>query len=84
MTINELLDEFRHQCALERRWMDIQGEQRPFELQQYLWWDWYYYDQWNWRSMAKKEATIVWPAAREKLVKTRKAPASLSAQTNSR
>ena len=66
MTPEKLLAMFQAQYSLERRWADILLEQRPFERQQYQWWDWYYYDQWNWRSMTKEQATIVWPTIREK------------------
>ena len=49
--MEKALEEFRKQYELERQWLDVQVELRPFELQQYQWWDWYYYDQFNWRSI---------------------------------
>lgn len=48
---HEALAEFCRQYALERQWLDIKAEARPFERQEYLWWDWYYFDQFNWRSI---------------------------------
>lgn len=66
MTPQQHLDEFQRQYALSRRWTEIQQEAYPFKKNEYQWWDWYYYVQWNWRSMTKAEATIVYPEVKEK------------------
>jgi hypothetical protein len=47
----EALAEFSRQYALERQWLEIKSEARPFDLQQYQWWDWYYFDAFNWLSI---------------------------------
>jgi len=60
------LEEFRRQYALERQWLGIQNDALPFERQQAQWWDWYYWIQWNWRSMTKDEAKLVYPEIKEK------------------
>lgn len=64
--VERLLEEFRRQYGLEQQWSDIKAESRPFELQEYQWWDWYYYDQFNWRSMTPEAAKLVYPEIKEK------------------
>lgn len=52
----ERLAEFERTYALERRWADEQLELLPFQRQEAAWWNWYYWSQFDWRSMTKEEA----------------------------
>jgi len=61
-SIEEKLAEFREQYRrereLERLW---NAASRPVQALFYYFEMEYYFIRWNWRSMTKEEATIVWP-----------------------
>jgi hypothetical protein len=64
---DDVLEKFQAAYALERQLIErTLEEMRPFEKQEYQWWDWYYYDQFNWRSMTKEEAKSLVSEPKEK------------------
>jgi hypothetical protein len=64
---DDALERFWATYALERQLLERTAEEmQPFEKQEYQWWDWYYYDQFNWRSMTKEEAKMLIPEPKDK------------------
>jgi hypothetical protein len=64
---DDALAKFQAAYALERQLIDRTAEEMlVFERHEYQWWDWYYYDQFNWRSMTKAEAKSMVTEPKEK------------------
>jgi hypothetical protein len=62
-----VLKKWQENYALERQFIErTMMEMIPFERNEYQWWDWYYYDQFNWRSMTKDEAKSLQEQPKEK------------------
>lgn len=65
--IESRLKEWTESYALERQLIERTAEEMaPFEKHDRQWWDWYYYDQFNWRSMTKEEAKAIFLEPKDK------------------
>ena len=65
--MTDALAKWQADYALDRQLIErTLMEMIPFERQGYQWWDWYYYDQFNWRSMTKEEAKLIYVEIKDK------------------